>query len=80
MIRRIVITLLLLTGGLCFATPDPVTLGADSTRINLSHHVSWLKDAGGTLTLDDVRRRGNFTPPGQGVERGLYVGGHLAAR
>jgi signal transduction histidine kinase len=71
MIRRIFITLLLLTGSLCFANPEPVSLGADSTRLNLSRHVSWFKDTGGTLTLDDVCQRGNFTPLGRELSEGF---------
>jgi signal transduction histidine kinase len=71
MIRRIFITLLLLTCRLCFANPEPVSLGADSTRLNLSRHVSWFKDAGGMLTLDDVRQRGNFTPLGRELSEGF---------
>jgi signal transduction histidine kinase len=71
MIRRIFMTLLLLTGSLCFANLEPVSLGADSTRLNLSRHVSWLTDAGGTLTLDDVRQRGNFTPLGRELSEGF---------
>jgi signal transduction histidine kinase len=81
MIRRIVITLLLLlTGSVGLANPnpipnpipvDPVSLGADSIRLNLSRHVSWLKDAGGTLTLDEVRQNGDFTPLGRELSEGF---------
>jgi signal transduction histidine kinase len=71
MIRRFVIALLVLTGSLCFANPDPVTLGADSTRLNLSRHVSWFKDAGGALSLGEVRQRGNFIPLGRELSEGF---------
>jgi signal transduction histidine kinase len=86
MSRRVfVFLLLMLSWGLGFANPAvptavvneslakpvvSVSLGADSARVNLSRKLSWLKDASGSLTLDDVRQGGQFVP----LERELSEG------
>jgi signal transduction histidine kinase len=77
-------TLLLLTGSLGLAnssptpnhnanpmTIEPVSSASNTARLNLSRHVSWLKDASGTLTLEDVRERGHFTPLGRELSEGF---------
>lgn len=40
----------------------PVMLTTSTPRVDLAGSMAWLKDESGTLSLDEVRQRGQFTP------------------
>lgn len=49
----------------------PAILKADEARVNLAGNIAWFKDESGSLTLDEVRARGEFRPLPGGLSAGF---------
>jgi signal transduction histidine kinase len=65
MTRRILNVLVLLltwASGAGASAMVPVVLSAEAARVNLTEHITWLKDADGTVTLEEARQRSDFVP------------------
>ena len=48
-----------------------VVLSAETSRVNLSERVDWLKDAHGTLTLEEAHQRSDFVPMHKALSEGF---------
>jgi signal transduction histidine kinase len=74
MIRSILVFLALLltwVSGVDASARAPVVLSAETSRVNLSERVDWLKDAHGTLTLEEAHQRSDFVPMHKALSEGF---------
>ena len=76
MSRRILFFLMLTltltwAGSVAASAMAPVAMSAETPRVNLIGHMVWLKDAHGTVTLEEARQRSDFVPLNKELSEGF---------